>query len=154
MRTDYFDDLLRGVTRDSGDCVTGEEARQSSDANGSEKLLRTLRTLRGDSVTREIATAPELRRPWSDRLCRRLHDLVSNETPAGLGHWNEAWRIVEAPSDDLLKRLERWEDAGAPEDKRAASDAARAVRAAWRDAAGRWRAAGCPDVDEAEAAHA
>lgn len=99
----------------------------------------------GTAPVAHLEKTPEARRAWSDWLCQRLHEAVSRETPAGLGYWNEAWEIVEEPSDDLLSILERWEAAGAPEDKRAAVQAADLVLRAWRDAARAWEAAGRPE---------
>lgn len=90
----------------------------------------------------EIANSnpPEDRRAWSDDLCRRLHAAVARETSAGLGAWDRAWALVEAPSCALLDALAGWEEHGTQERRQAATKAARRVHQAWRQAAEEWQA--------------
>ena len=74
----------------------------------------------------------EARRAWSDELCRRLSEDVARQSPAGLGHWDNAWEIVEAPSARLLDALAEWERTGDAADQSAACQAAEDVGRAWR----------------------
>jgi hypothetical protein len=89
------------------------------------------------------------RREWTDALCRRLSDAVSREAPAGLGHWEPAWKRVEAPSRALLDALAAFEETGRAEDKQAAVRCAGDVLQAWRSAAAEWDRTGKPLTDPA-----
>lgn len=73
---------------------------------------------------------------WTAHLCRRLHAAVIREVPAGIGAWDEAWRIVEAPSAALLRELERIERGRGSRER--AKRLALAVLEAWRTAAARY----------------
>ena len=87
---------------------------------------------------------PEARRTWSTELCRRLSEDIARQSPAGLGHWDNAWEIVEAPSARLLDALAEWERTGDATDQSAAIQAAEEVGRAWTDAAAAWQRARRP----------
>ncbi len=52
------------------------------------------------------------RRERADRLCRILSERVAELVSVGLGHWDEAWELVEEPSGHFLDLLHAWEDCG------------------------------------------
>ena len=92
--------------------------------------------VRANSPT-ALDTAEE-RRAWADDLCRRLHRGVAYQSPAGLGRWAPAWRMVAAPSERLLDLLAEYERTGNVADKLAAEHAAGDVAFAWERAAKAW----------------
>lgn len=73
------------------------------------------------------------RTDWCDEVCHRVVAAVGREAPRGLGTWDEAWRMVEAPSDDLLEALRAFEDREA-DDKAHIVALAEALLDAWREA--------------------
>ena len=94
--------------------------------------------------TRAPGTAGEAereeRRVWSDDLCRRLSEGIAHQSLPGMGWWEPAWEIVEAPSERLLSVLADWEQSGDVADQRAAIIAAEDVAFAWERAATAWTA--------------
>jgi hypothetical protein len=80
----------------------------------------------------------EEREEHGDRIARWVSERVHEATPAGLGRWEPAWEIVEAPSNAFLDALKAWEQSGALEDQRRVQEAGRAVVEAWRDAGAQW----------------
>lgn len=92
------------------------------------------------------------RREWSNLVCRRVSEKISEIAPRGLGHWDEAWELVEAPSQVLLDTLADFERTGALVDKEAAVAAAEAVVHAWSEAARLWEEAGRPTPETRELA--
>lgn len=85
------------------------------------------------------------------RVAARLAERVRRVAPPGLGRWDGAWALVEAPSVRFLDVLNDWQhadpaDGRDAERKRAVTDAANEVIAAWRVAAERWQAAGRPET--------
>ena len=83
---------------------------------------------------------PEERRAWADDLCQRLHRGVAHQSPAGLGRWAPAWRMVTAPVERLLSLLREYERTGTLADRHAAEHAAGDVAIAWQRAAKAWEA--------------
>ena len=86
------------------------------------------------------ASDADARRAWSVNLCRRLSEGVAAQSPPGLGRWEPAWEMVEAPSERLLSMLADWEQSGSVADQRAAIIAAEDVAFAWERAATAWAA--------------
>ena len=85
-----------------------------------------------------LPEASEDRHAGSVELCHRLAARIAHQSPPGLGRWDPAWEIVEAPSKRLLDALADWERSGADADQRAALRAAEAVVIAWERAATAW----------------
>ena len=85
------------------------------------------------------ASDADARRAWSNDLCRRLSEGMAHQSSPGLGRWEPAWEIVEAPSERLLSVLADWEHSGSIADQRAAIIAAEDVAFAWERAAIAWR---------------
>lgn len=86
-------------------------------------------------------------------LTREVSRRIADVAPAGLGHWPPAWELVAAPTDAVLDAIHEWEAAGdgtprEEELRRAVSAAADRALEAWREAARRWEAAGCPCATE------
>ncbi len=52
------------------------------------------------------------RRERCRQLCRVLAKWVGEKTSPGLGQWDEAWRIVEAESNDFLDALAHFTTTG------------------------------------------
>lgn len=86
-------------------------------------------------------------------VARRVSAAVADVAPAGLGHWQPAWEIVEEPSQSFLDALEAWElyDGSNPHrDQRLRDEiqtAANTVVQAWARAAREWEKAGRPRPD-------
>lgn len=77
-------------------------------------------------------------------ICVRVTRRISEVAPHGLGRWSGAWEIVAHPSDVFLDRLAEWERRDVPETRAALETAVNEFVRAWRRAAAKWEAAGCP----------
>lgn len=74
----------------------------------------------------------------AERIAGRLCAAIARETPAGLGAWEPAWEIVEAPSAAFLEELALVE-AGAGDRDRLVERGVEVLEA-WKRAAAEWRA--------------
>lgn len=69
-------------------------------------------------------------------ICRRLTTDVAAIMPSGIGRWDRAWEIVDAPSADFMAALSAWQSEPTSEPaKQAVRDTYAAVADAWRRAA-------------------
>jgi len=84
-------------------------------------------------------------------VARWVSERVAAVCPPGLGHWDPAWNLVEAPSNAFLDALKDWERTGSDADKRRAQETGASVIAAWRAAASEWERAGRPRKQEVAA---
>ncbi len=89
-----------------------------------------------------MTTEREERRERANRLCRELSRQIAMVASPGLGHWDEAWRIVEEPSRRFLDVLGEWEVSGDDDTKHRAKVAAGKVLDAWKEADALYRALG------------
>ena len=83
----------------------------------------------------------ELRRRGT-LICQRLAADVEKITPAGIGRWERAWKIVGNSSADFMIAIAAWEaepDEKAQDQVRAAY---RVVLDAWRRAVAEWERQG------------
>ena len=81
------------------------------------------------------------------RIAAKVIRRIGEVTPEGLGRWDQAWRLLEEPSDAFLDALSAWEREDAPLTREALQDAADDLVRAWRKAGDAWRAAGSPDCE-------
>ena len=73
-------------------------------------------------------------------VCERLTEEVAQLAPPGLGDWDGAWEIVDAPSAVFLECLTRWEQTGEQTDQDRCDTAYAVVIDAWRLAASEFEA--------------
>lgn len=73
----------------------------------------------------------------AEALCGKVARFITRDAPAGIGQWEQTWKIVHEPSRRFIEAL----DAG---DEMAARREGNATVLAWRRAAAEWRVAGCP----------
>lgn len=69
------------------------------------------------------------------RICRRVTAVINEISPKGLGHWDTAWRMVDAPSGAFLDALDAWVKKDSTETREEVKLAARRLLMAWEDAA-------------------
>lgn len=82
--------------------------------------------------------------PRARAACAWLLSTVSDISPAGLGYWDEVWRLVAPPSTRFSAAVDRLDAEPSETHARDAHVIALDVIRAWRDAADRWRMAGQP----------
>lgn len=79
------------------------------------------------------------------RIAEKVLRRIDEVTPKGLGRWDQAWQLLEEPSDAFLDALAAWEREDVPLTREALQDAADDLVRAWRKAGEAWKAAGSPD---------
>lgn len=76
-------------------------------------------------------------------ICRLLTEDVGRIAPDGIGRWDRAWTIVDAPTADFMAALSAWESEPKSETaKQAVRDTYRGVLDAWREAVEEYRREG------------
>lgn len=80
------------------------------------------------------ALTPGERRERGTRLCARLAEDVASIVPAGIGAWDETWRIVDPADASFMEALVAWESDPSKEALDRVRSAYRGVLCAWRSA--------------------
>jgi len=70
----------------------------------------------------------------AQKVIRRIGEV----TPLGLGRWDDAWTLVEKPSDAFLDALAAWEREDTPITREGLQDASDSLVRAWRKAGETW----------------
>lgn len=84
-------------------------------------------------------------------ICARLSRRISEVVPYGLGHWPEAWGMIEAESDAFLDALSAFLADDTPDTRRWIQFRADELVRAWRRAGINWRKSGRPSNQPEEA---
>jgi hypothetical protein len=71
----------------------------------------------------------------AEKVIRRIGEV----TPTGLGGWEDAWKLVEKPSDAFLDALSTWEREDTPTTRKTLQEAADGLVKAWRKAGETWK---------------
>ena len=76
-------------------------------------------------------TTHEQRQAKGKILCQKLAAAVASIAPKGIGCWDRAWQIVDAPSAEFMAALSAWEIDPSDMTMQRVSDAYDVVMAAW-----------------------
>ena len=84
-------------------------------------------------------------------VCERVTRRIGEVVPAGLGRWDPAWSMVEAPSDSFLDALRAWGALDTPVTRERLQETADELVRAWRRAGQAWETSGGPTEEPAHA---